>query len=174
MLTHLRTTYGAITQAELETNCNRLTADWPPEDPIEDFWLCFREIQCFALAGNEPISDSMALWLMLEVLEKTGVFLSATKRWRELDEAARMLPSFQLHFTKADKERRRKLTAQTAGYHGAHTVTTPNTTPLAAAAVAIASAPLAALFSVNVNGGTMMYYCWSQPWLQCRSYKPHV
>jgi hypothetical protein len=103
----------------------------------------------------------MALWLTLEVLEKTGVFLSVTECWRELDEAAWTLPSFQLHFTKADKERHCKLTAQTAGYHGVHSITMPNATPLAAAAVAIASAPLATPFSINVDGGTMMYYCWS-------------
>jgi hypothetical protein len=28
-------------------------------------WLRIQEIQCFALAGNEPISDSMALHLTL-------------------------------------------------------------------------------------------------------------
>jgi hypothetical protein len=162
MLAHLRTTYGTITQAELETNRTRLSAEWSPDDAIEDLWLRIREIQRFALAGQEPISDSTALRLTLEVLEKTGVFLSATERWREQDEATWTLPSFQLHFTRADKERRRKLTAQTAGYHGAHLVTPTTGTPLAAASVAIPPAPLvAAQFSVNVDGGTMMYYCWT-------------
>jgi hypothetical protein len=162
MLAHLRATYGTITQAELEMNRTRLSAEWPPEDAIEDLWLRIREIQRFALAGNEPISDSTVLRLTLEVLEKTGVFLSATERWRELDEAAWTLPSFQLHFTRADKERRRKLTAQTAGYHGAHFATPTTGTPLAAARIASPPAPLiAAQFSVNVDGGTMMYYCWT-------------
>jgi hypothetical protein len=120
MLAHLHTTYGPITQAELETNCNCLTADWMPDeqDPTEDLWLRICEIQCFALASNEPISNSTALCLTLEVLEKTGIFISATKCWREIDKAAWMLPNFQLHFTKADKECCHKLTAQTAGYHG--------------------------------------------------------
>jgi hypothetical protein len=130
MLTHLCTTYGAITQAELETNRNHLTADWPPKDPIEDLWLCIWEIQCFALAGNEPISDSTALHLTLEILEKTGVFISATECWGKIDEANWILPNFQLHFTKANKECCHKLTAQMAGYHGAHTTTTPMPLPL--------------------------------------------
>jgi hypothetical protein len=154
--------HSAITQAELEANCNCLTTDWPPpEDPIEDLWLHIHKIQCFTLASNKPISDSTVLHLMLEVLEKTDVvFLSATECWRELDKAAWMLPTFQLHFTKADKECHRKLTAQMAGYHSAHTVTMPNATPIAAAAVASAT-PAAPPFSININGCTMMYYCWS-------------
>jgi hypothetical protein len=161
VLEHLRTMYGAITQAELETNHNRLSADWLPEDPIKDLWLCIREIQCFTLAGHEPISDSpMALRLTLEVLEKTGLFLSASECWRKLDEATWMLSSFQLHFTRADKECHHKLTAQIA-YHGAHLITMPNIDLHAAATVTITpSTPLAASFSVNVDGSMMMYYYW--------------
>jgi hypothetical protein len=140
-------------------NHNHLSAEWPPEDPIKDLWIHLHKIQWFAIAGHEPISDSRALQLTLEVLEKTGVFLSATERWRKLDETTWMLPSFQLHFTRADKEHRRKLTAQTAGYHGAHLITMPNVAPLAAATVAIAPAPLATPFSINIDSGTMMWYC---------------
>jgi hypothetical protein len=115
----------------------------------------------------------------LEVLEKTGVFLSVTECWRELDEAAWMLPSFQLHFTsKADKEHHHKLMVQTVGYyHGAHTITAPtNATPLAAAVVAIASAPLAAppLQHQRQRWHHDVLLLVSWPWLQCRSYKPHV
>ena len=84
MLTHLRTTYGTISQAELEANRMRLTADWSVDDPIEDLWLRIREIQRFALAGHEEIPDATAVRLTLEVLEKTGVFLTATDRWREV------------------------------------------------------------------------------------------
>jgi hypothetical protein len=84
MLVHLCTTYGAITQAELEMNCNLLSTDWPPEDPIKDLWLCICEIQHFTIACHEPISDSTALQLTLEVLEKTGVILSMTEYWCKL------------------------------------------------------------------------------------------
>jgi hypothetical protein len=149
MLAHLHTTYGSITQAKLETNRNCLTANWTPEDPIEDLWLRIWEIQCFALAGNEPISDSTALYLTLEVLEKTGVFISATECCCKIDEATWwMLPNFQLHFTKAEKECCHKLTAQTAGYHGAHTATMPNNAPLTAAT--ITSANPAAPFTASM------------------------
>ena len=147
MLAHLRTTYGTITQAELETNRNRLTAAWPPKDPIEDLWLRIREIQRFATAGGEAISDSTVLRLTLEVLEQTGVFITSTERWREIDEDDWTLDNFKVHFNKANKERRRKLTAQTAGYHGAHAATPiPTVTTIA---------------PFCVVDGEQMFYCWS-------------
>jgi hypothetical protein len=153
MLHHLRDLYATITQADLETNRLNLSADWTPDQPIEDLWLRIRETRRFATAGGEAISDATALRLTLNVLEKTGVFLTATERWRETDEPDWTLATFQLHFTKADKERRRKLTAQTAGYHGAHAATTP--TPAATPTTTTAQP-----FSVN-TGPCTMWYCWS-------------
>jgi hypothetical protein len=38
------------------------------------------------------------------------------EHWREIDESTWTMATFQSHFTKADKERKRKLTAQEAGY----------------------------------------------------------
>jgi hypothetical protein len=53
------------------------------------------------------------------------------------------MANFQAHFTKANKERARKLTAQTAGYHGANIATTaPSTTTAPTVAnAAVAPAP---------------------------------
>jgi hypothetical protein len=39
MLAHLRATYGAITQEELEVNRNGLSAEWSPDNPMEDLWV---------------------------------------------------------------------------------------------------------------------------------------
>jgi hypothetical protein len=82
------------------------------------------------------------------------VFTLSIERWQEIDESAWTLTDFRDHFTKADKERRRKLTAQEAGYHGAHAATAPAPAPSATSA---ASNPYRAL----VDGTTHFYYCWS-------------
>jgi hypothetical protein len=151
MLQHLKTAYAIITTDDLETNRNRLSADWSPEDPIEDLWNRLTEVQRFAEAGKEPISDTTCLRLTLKTLEKTGVFATSIEHWRATDESTWTLATFQKHFANADKERHRKLTAQAAGYHGAHAATTPTPTP---------SANAPNLFSARVDNCTM-YYCWS-------------
>jgi hypothetical protein len=162
MLTHLKTTYGVITREQLETNRARFSAEWPPEDPIETLWLRIREVQRYATAGNEPIPDATVLRLTLPTLENTGVFVSAAERWREKDDGVWTLLNFQEHFTKADKERRRKLTAQTAGNHGAHAaadICLPVTTT---ATTQSSNTDTAARYSMRSDGCTM-WYCWTRP-----------
>jgi hypothetical protein len=116
-----------------------------------------REIQRFAEAGSEPISDTTCLRLTLKTLEKTGVLTTSIERWRESDEATWTMAAFQSHFTKADKEWQRKLTAQAAGYHGTHAAT-PLATPPVNAPAASANAPNP--YSARADGCTL-YYCWS-------------
>jgi hypothetical protein len=166
MLAHLKATYATITTDDLETNRDRLTADWSPDNPIEDLWIRIREIQRFAAAGNEPISNTTALRLTLNTLERTGVLTTSIERWREGDETTWTMAAFQSHFTKADKERRRKLTAQAAGYHGAHAATNTATPPIIAPAPAT-NAPNP--YRAHVDNCTL-YYCWSHGLGQNRSH----
>jgi hypothetical protein len=57
-----------------------LTATWNPEDPIEELWQRIQEIQRFAAAAHEVITDAAALRLtLLGVFEATGVFITATE-----------------------------------------------------------------------------------------------
>lgn len=124
-----------------------------------------RQVQRYATAGNEPLSDAAIMRLTLPVFEATGVFTSAVEKWRDLDEANWTLPNYQLHFQKANKERRRKLTAQMAGYHGAHhaaitshqPAAAPNHLPLATAAAATTPVP-APNFQVTTDS-QQFYYC---------------
>jgi hypothetical protein len=120
ILPHLKATYATMEPEEIENNCARLTATWNPEDPIEELWQRIQEIQRFAAAAHEVITDAAALRLTLGVFEATGVFITATEKWRNKDQADWTMVIFQDHFTRANKERIRKLTAQAAGYHGAH------------------------------------------------------
>jgi hypothetical protein len=136
MIAHLKTEYGTITNADRELNRADLSAKWnPDDDPIEDLWKRIQEAQRYSIAAGEAITDATAIRLTLPVFEETGLFLNATDKWRETNEDDWTMPAFQLHFKKANKERMRKLTAQTAGYHGAHAATA-----LAAANAAIAAA----------------------------------
>ena len=153
MLTHLQTTYGVITHDELEINRNLLSADWNPDNPMEDLWNRIHEVQRFAEAGNDPIPDTTAVRLTLPVLEKTGVFSLATEDWRKKDDAEWTLENFKTLFTKANKERRRKLTAQSAGFHGAHAAN-------AATTATVPPTDTATAYSMKSDGCTM-YYCWS-------------
>lgn len=166
MLTHLKAEYGQITNEEIESNREKLSAAWSPDDPIEDLWLRIQESQRYAAAAGEPITDAAALRLTLPVFEQTGVFTSATEKWRDLPAAEWTLPNFKAHFTKANKERLRKLTAQTAGYHGANATTmmpthpAPPTAP-AATVPTTAAAITAPNAAVRTDNGLTMHYCWT-------------
>jgi hypothetical protein len=70
MLQHLRATYGQVTPDDIEQNHSLLSADWNPDDPIEDVWLCLRDCQGYATAADEPITNSAAIRLTLAVFEK--------------------------------------------------------------------------------------------------------
>jgi hypothetical protein len=172
MLLHLKTTYGRITPEGIETNRNLLSATWSPDDPIEDLWMRIRDCQRYAVAAGEPITDGTAVRLILSVLEKTGVFTSAADKWRDKPEASQTLAILKTHFEFENKERIRKMTAQSAGFHGANNADTVNVVPpspdgsvpaVAAAAInpAVAAAAAAAAAAPLHTSGRQLYYCWS-------------
>ena len=129
MLAHLKDTYGSLTPNEIEANRATLSAAWNPDEPIEDLWLCISNAQTLATSAGKPISNASAMRLTLLALESTGVFNSALHDWHIKNEANKMLDNFKFHFNSKNEEWLCKLTAQMAGYHGAHTaVETPATT----------------------------------------------
>ena len=170
MLQHLLDTYGDLNATEIEANRALLTATWNPDDPIEDLWLRIREVRAVATRAGEAVNDDTAMRLTLITLENTGVFESALHDWRLKPEADKTYVNFQAHFNTENKERLRKLTAQSAGYHGANVADTPTTppatptgtavTPLAAAA-GTPNAPTAPTGAITTNNNVTMYYCWS-------------
>jgi hypothetical protein len=141
MLQHLRLTYGQVTPDDIEQNRSLLSAEWNPDDPIEDVWLRLRDCQGYATAANEPITNNAAIRLTLTVFKKTGVFASAVDKWRDKAVADQTIDTFKTHFNFENKERLRKLTAQTAGYHGAHQADLVPPSPARAPANAMAATP---------------------------------
>jgi hypothetical protein len=114
MLVHLQDTYGQVTPDDLEENCKRLSANWNPDDPIEDVWIRISECETFA-SIIEAIANMAAIRLTLAVFENTGVFAHAAEKWRDKPAVQHTLPLFKIHFNFENKERLRKLTAQMAG-----------------------------------------------------------
>jgi hypothetical protein len=112
-----------------------LSADWNPDDPIEDVWIRISECQTFA-STIEAIADMAAIRLALAAFENTGVFAHAAEKWRDKPAVQHALPLFKVHFNFEKKERLRKLAAKTAGFHGANQATAPTTTAAATAALA--------------------------------------
>ena len=112
MLNRWMDTYGQVTPDDVEKNCNLLSAEWNPNNPTENFWLHIPECQAFA-RPIEPITNSAVLRLALTaVFERTGVFPSAVKKWRNKPTADQALVNFTTHFNFEIKEHVRKLTAK--------------------------------------------------------------
>jgi hypothetical protein len=64
--------------------------------------------------------------LTITSLRKAGVYDHAITTWEDKDATKQTWDTFQIHFTKQEKLRLQKLTAASAGYHGAnHTVLIP-------------------------------------------------
>jgi hypothetical protein len=170
ILQHLQDTYGMITREELEINRALLSAEWNPDSPLEDFWLRILEIKRFALAGKDPIPDNTVLRLILPVFENTGVFTTATDKWRDLNDAEWTMPNFIAHIRKANKERIRKLTAKTAGYHGANAADGTRRPPLATPPPT-PSPPHNTPMSPDC---APMYYCWTHGLGKSHSHTGHT
>jgi hypothetical protein len=96
--------------------------------------------------------------LTLRVFEATGVFITATDKWRDKDKADWTMVIFQDHFTRANKERIRKLTAQAAGCHGAHSAVIA---PPAGANSTAVTPPPATGTATPPAAGTLCCHCWT-------------
>jgi len=165
MLAHLTTTYGDLTPDQLETNREKLAADWNPDNPIETLWERVLECQRIATAGDDAISDSTVVRTLLKLLEDTGLFADAVRDWRKRPNDEWTLEHFKEDFTKANVERVRQLTAQTAGYHGANSATAK--VPPTIVAGTGTDATTASTVTTGTTPGSVrigdlyMYYCWS-------------
>jgi hypothetical protein len=125
-----------------------LSNPWNPNDDIEDLWKRISDAQMLAHRAREEIEDVVTIRLTIDALEASGVL-------RLKDDATKTLATFKEHFNKEDKERERKLTAKTGGYHGANGAdgNRPRGTPPPS------TAPTSG--HVVLPSRVMMYYCWS-------------
>ena len=120
LLNHLQNTCATMTPDDIETNQNSLTLPWNIDQPIENLWERITKAQSVAAQAQEPAMDATAIRLTATVLESTGVFQCTLDVWRNKPEANKTKPIFKTHFSTENKEQLHKLTAKTAGCHGAH------------------------------------------------------
>jgi len=160
MLTHLSTTYGTITRAELEANRASIATLWTPGEPIEQLWECLHEVRHIATVGGDSISDQAILDLTFLLFESMGIFTMACDMWCTHPTANKTFPEFCVYFTAKNKDRLRKLTTSQVGFHGANTATTVSTTSPSAAAKPAPIMPSLRTASATTNNGSLMYYCW--------------
>ena len=167
MLVHLQRVYGQISADDIENNRSTLSADWNVDSPIEDLWSRIQEAQRFSVAAGpgETINDATVIRLTLVVFERTGVFDTIVEKWRDKAQDTWTMDLFKLHFEAGNKERERKLTARTAGYHGANAacvVITDTDEPVPETAAAAMQQNTATQGgNIRLESGKLMYYCWS-------------
>jgi hypothetical protein len=132
LITHLRETYGAIEQEELDSNTARMEARWHPPVPIEDLFEQLRAGAAFALEGGDVLPPAAVVRLGYTIILQTGFFENACREWRAKATKDKSMADFKKHFKKWDKDRKLTLTAGQAGYHGAanHVDTTTITPPV--------------------------------------------
>lgn len=166
LLAHLVTAYGTIKQSDIEANRGKLLAPWKMEDPIENLWDRIDTVQRFALEAGQPLPDESAMFLTLEVFNKTGVLPLAIRDWKKQLAPAKTLANFKLHFTSEIEEYNLQLTARNTGYHGAHSANGNNPpVPDAPATPTTTITELAAAATITTtpttSNGKEFFYCWS-------------
>jgi hypothetical protein len=159
LLSHLTTTYGQLTSADLKNNRANLTEQWNPDEHLENLWRHIHVICSVATAGGSDITDGSTIELTLEALQKAGVYNRAITTWYDNDETNHTLPKFMLHFTKHEKECHHKLTARSAGFRGANNVTPEPATPPATTIPGNAYRGNEGTPAFNSNK-IELYYCW--------------
>lgn len=156
MLQHIIDEYGKISSDDITANTKTLNAPWNIEQPIRKLWERIKECQRLGAAGNEPISDRMAMFAALTVLDNTGVFSTYTTNWRMTNpiQTNWTMAAFREYFNHADKDRQKSLTTKEAGYHSANSTKAKTET-------AENNRDNAANHFTDPKSGRKIYYCWS-------------
>jgi hypothetical protein len=143
LLTYLHTTFGRISEKELEQNTARMQLQWNPPTAIEASFLQFENGVSFATAGQDAPTKPTVLRWAYNIIEKTGRFYIACREWRQMDPNTKDWSLFKRHFKAADKDLRRLDTTGTTGFHGsAHSIQTTNTLLTTTQAALAAKPPL--------------------------------
>jgi hypothetical protein len=157
LLSYLHTTFGSISEKELEQDTARMQLQWNPPTTIEALFLQFENGVSFATAGQDAPTKPTVLRWAYNIMEKTGRLDIACREWRQMDPGAKDWSLFKQHFKAADKDLQRLDTTGTVGYHNsAHSVQTTSTllTTTHAALVASKLALARAMAQVSLLSGS--------------------
>jgi hypothetical protein len=137
ILTYIMTTYGTMSDTQIEQNRNCLRDVADPTQPIAHLFLRVREICDTAeLAGPEhTIPDAYKISLIQESLEKAGTYGHMLTTWNDKSKAKRSGPGvydrFVKHCKEQEEQRLRSATARTEGFAHIATTTVPTKRPAA-------------------------------------------
>jgi hypothetical protein len=95
LLTYLHTTFGSISEKELEQNSARMQLQWNPPTAIEALFLQFENGVSFATVGHDAAYN---------IIEETGCFDIACLEWRHMDPNAKDWALFKRHLKAADRD----------------------------------------------------------------------
>jgi hypothetical protein len=157
LLAYLHTTFGSISEKELEQNTALVQLQRKPPTAIEALFPQFENGVSFATAGQDAPAKPTILRWAYNIIEKTGLFDIACREWRQMDPNTKDWSLFKSYFKAADKDLWRLNTTGTTGFHGlAHSVHTTNTL-LAITQAALAASELAlakALAQVSLSSAS--------------------
>lgn len=173
-LEHLQLSYGEVTEQDLADNLKLLLTPWHPQEQLETIWARIAQVQKFAAAHNEDITDNIAIRSTLSVFETADCFPKYCDKWHATDRAMRTMAAFKELFKTAMKEYERH-NPPTTTYPGAALSTTtrspvsathpsntrpPGSTATAPTTTSSTASSLTTCPTVTVDG-TPLYYCWS-------------
>jgi hypothetical protein len=119
-LTHLHEQFSTVTTDDFKQNKVAMEAQWNPPTPIQDLFTQLTDGQRFLTENDGPLTDLALARLGFDIILATGVFETACSNWRQRPEPEKTFANFRTYFARQETERRAKLTAKGAGYHGAN------------------------------------------------------
>jgi hypothetical protein len=89
LLTYLHTTFGSISEKELELNTARMQLQWNPPTAIEALFLQLENGVSFATTGQDaPTKPTILRWAYNNI-KQTGRFDIACHEWRQMESSAK-------------------------------------------------------------------------------------
>jgi hypothetical protein len=122
MINHLFTTYGNITEVDLENNFEHMRRAWDSQQPVESLLKQIQDCANFSEAGGILIGHRQKINVGYANIFATGHFMSACRRWNETPLADKTWAQFKAHFSPAHRQHKQIQgeSAVTAGYHSAN------------------------------------------------------
>ena len=101
LLTHLYTTYGSITDADLRRNQEVMSEDLDINLPI-DFFKRIEECVALVAAGETPFTAAQVVSSAFCTIQRAGTFADDAKQWRRFpsSEKKKNMGKFQKSFCK--------------------------------------------------------------------------
>jgi hypothetical protein len=105
MITHLYTSYGRLSPADLQGNDTHLRNPYDPNQPIEALFDKIEDAVSLAAATQAPYSAEQIVAIAYKLVFTTGMFPEACREWRR-NPAEHSWPNFKTFFAEAHQDLR--------------------------------------------------------------------